>query len=148
MENGKSGWKTRVTQGTCPAFGAPRLQYVPQGVQPCFHYERNWTSSPEAVGLSLGPTVFSLGDLGHHFCHLCNGRTELFAGEVIVCSSHRHTFSQSGETQILPPAWSLETSQRFHLGRNRRSGDGFQRWRKSWLVGVGDTTRSLCFMGF
>lgn len=34
-------WKTRVSQEPCPGSRALSLQYVPLGVQPCFHYERN-----------------------------------------------------------------------------------------------------------
>lgn len=64
-----------------------------------------------------------------------------------MCSSHRHAFSQSGDTRLLPATWAIETSQRVRLGRNRRNRDWFQCWRKSWLAGVGDTTQYLCFMG-
>lgn len=96
VEERKSSWKTRVTQGPCPGFGAFSLQYVIPRVRSCFHYERNWTSSQEAVGLSLDPTASSLGALGHHFCHLCKGSMAAVCGAwwshcVLLSPTHGQT---------------------------------------------------------
>lgn len=132
VEEGKSSWKTRVTQGPCPGFGHSVCNMSLQGSAHVFtkrqtgpHVKKLWVCAWAPLLPPLGPWV-----IASVIC--AKGEWQLFAGPagVIVCSFHQHMFSQSGEIQIVLTIWSLETNHRFHLGLNGRRSDWFQRWRK------------------